>query len=437
MMPVFIGLTAALLMMALAIGQTMIAQREARARAMNEGQALVELNELMSATLSAETGQRGYLLTGEADYIAPLAEAGNRRARAITRLREIAGDGPEEAALREQLDRLDTMTFTKFAEIEDTLTLARAGFRNQAVALVRADFGKMQMDAIANEVARLAADRARLERESFARAEALERRLPPLVAVLSLLILAVVYAGFRAERRRSLAEVEADQAAALREANERAELLARELNHRVKNLFSVVLSIVSLSGRKQASRGEVVEDILARIRALSLAHATSQGGSHGAAHIGLAAVIARTIAPYDDADDSRARVRMAGPEVELPAQAATPIGLIVHELATNAVKYGALSAPGGTIEIAWDLREPPQEDEVPPEQTRQIVLIWTETGGPAIDPQAPPAGHGFGSQMTTQAAAQLGGSLEREWAASGVVVRLSFPLPAESRPARR
>jgi two-component sensor histidine kinase len=305
--------------------------------------------------------------------------------------------------------------------MDRTVALSQAGFREQALAMIQADFGKRQMDAIRRELATTSFDRAVARREAFAHAASLELRLLPLVGVLSLAIVALVYAGFRAERSRSLAEAEAEQAAALREANERTELLARELNHRVKNLFSVILSIVTLSGRKQASNREVVADIRARVRALSLAHSASQGG-YGIAHAELGPVIAKTMEPYEN--EGGKRVRVSGPDVRLPSRMVTPLGLIVHELATNAVKYGALSVEAGTVDIRWAVASDAAE-------TPLLSLTWTELGGPPIAPDTA-GGAGFGSQMTMLAAGQLGGSLEREWPETGAVVRLQFPLPREA-----
>lgn len=417
MMPLFIGLAAALLALALVIGQTVFAQQEARTRAMNEGNTLLALNELMGAMLNAETGQRGFLLTGKRDYLAPYLDAKQRRDRAMARLAEISARTPD-SAFPQALANLQRMTDTKFTELDRSVALVQAGFKDQALALIQADLGKIQMDAIRREIARLSLDRASRRREAFERAASFESRLLPLVGVLSLIILVLVYAGIRAEGRRSLAEAEAEQAAALREAKEQTELLARELNHRVKNLFSVILSIVSLSGRKQASSREVVEDIRARVHALSLAHSASQGG-YGTAHVELGPVIVSTMEPYGDG--SGTRVRVSGPEVQLPARMVTPLGLIVHELATNAVKYGGLSIPEGRVEIAWRI-------DAEAGGQPQLALSWTESGGPAIDPaQAERAG--FGSQMTRLAAGQLGGTLEREWPESGAIVRLKFPLP--------
>jgi two-component sensor histidine kinase len=419
MMPLFAGLAAALLALALVIGSTTLAQREARARAMNEGDMLLALNEVLTATLDGETGQRGYLLTGRPDYLTPYTDAEKRCSRAMAGLRAKAAT-VDDPALPIELARLDAMTTTKFGEMDRSVALAQAGFKDQALALVQADFGKLEMDAIRSEIVKLRDAGVTRRRAAFDRAASLERRLLPLIGVLGLAILALVYAGIRAERRRSLTEAEAGQAAALRDANARIELLARELNHRVKNLFSVILAIVSLSGRKEASSREVVDDIRARIRALSLAHSASQGG-HGDAGIALGPLIARTMEPY--AEDDGGRVRVNGPEVELPQQMVTPIGMIIHELATNAVKYGALSVDSGTVEIRWEIAAPTDG------AASLLVLSWTETGGPPIVPETAANRVGFGSQMTNIAAGQLGGTIERDWPVTGAIVRLKFPPP--------
>jgi two-component sensor histidine kinase/CHASE3 domain sensor protein len=416
-MPVFAGLSAALLALALAIGQTIVAQHDARERAMNEGDTLFALNEVMSAMLNGETGQRGFLLTGKSDYLTPYLYAKQRRDRALARLREVSARSPEPD-LPGQLDRLDAMTNTKFAELDRSVALAQAGFRDQALAVIQADLGKVQMDAIRSEIGRMSLACADRRRDAFARAETLERRLLPLVAILGIAILALVYAGFRAERSRSLAEAEAEQAATLREANARTELLARELNHRVKNLFSVILSIVTLSGRKQASGSEILGDIRDRIRALSLAHSASLG-SQGMTRAALGPVVVTTMEPY--ADDGGMRVRINGPDVELPVRMVTPLGLIIHELATNAAKYGALSVESGAVDIHWEI------DRSNP-AAPSLSLSWIETGGPPIAPEMAAGAGGFGTHMTTLAARQLGGALEREWPISGAVARLKFPL---------
>lgn len=418
MMPVFLGLTLALLALAAVIAQTVLAQQEARERAMAESDAIMALQRILVTMVDAEGGQRGYLMTQNKAYLAPYKTARQRLEQSFAALRNSAytlDDGRES----EQIDRIEELAKGKFVELDRTVELTEAGFASQATALVRSDIGKIQMDALRSEIARLGAEKAARRRDAFLRATVLENRLLPLIAVLGLAILGLVVAGFRTERSRAQATAEVEQAAALREANDRAQLLARELNHRVKNLFSVVLSIVTLSARKQVPTGEIIEDIRARIHALSRAHVASQG-REGNTTVQLAATVDETMRPYADVEGQR--VRIGGPDVELPVRMVTPIGLIIHELATNAAKYGALTADSGAVEIAWSVAPTAGGHE-------EVILTWIESGGPALpgDPPGPEAA-GFGSRMTTLAANQLGGRMEREWPPSGAVARLIFPL---------
>lgn len=421
LMPVIVGLALALLALTLLIGQTVLAQRDARTRAIQEGNALLALQDIRAAMLDAETGQRGYLLTGKPSYLAPYNAAKKNLAAGMAELAALEHQA-NDPRIGEHIRRLEALTGSKFVELDRSVALAGAGFLAQANAIVDSDLGKHEMDAIRAELSEMHAERAYERRAGFQRAAQMERRLLPLVGVLGVAILALVIAGMRAERSRARNAAQAASAAAAQQSSERAQLLARELNHRVKNLFSVILSIVALSGRKQADTREVVDDIRARIRALSLAHTASQGMGAGAgADIGD--VIAATMEPY--ADDDGNRVRVHGPSVTLPVRMVTPLGLIVHELATNAVKYGALSCETGTIEIAWDVH-PAAEGRT------DLTLRWSESGGPALAiDTAGPARSGFGSQMTDLAARQLGGTITRQWPAAGAVTRLTFPLPAD------
>jgi two-component sensor histidine kinase/CHASE3 domain sensor protein len=418
MMPVLLALTVTMLALAAVIAQTVLAQQEARRRAMGEGDAIIALQQILVTMVNAESGQRGYLLTQNKSYLQPYEAAKQRLDQTIASLRRTTANS-SDAEQDVLIDRIEKLAKGKFVELDRTVEMADGGFADQAIALVRSDIGKIQMDALRGEISRLGAEKAQKRRDAFARATALENRLLPLIGVLSLAILGLVVAGFRIERSRARSAAEAEQASALREANDRAQLLARELNHRVKNLFSVILSIVTLSARKQAPTAQIVEDIRARIHALSRAHVASQG-KVGEATVRLGDTIDETMKPYADAEGRR--VRCGGPEVELPVRMVTPIGLIIHELATNAAKYGALTTEVGSVEIAWDIADDPQGQQ-------QLTLSWMETGGPALS--SDPGSHdgtGFGSRMTVLAASQLGGRMEREWPTSGAIARLIFPI---------
>ena len=117
-------------------------------------------------------------------------------------------------------------------------------------------------------------------------------------------------------------------------------------------------------------------------------------------------------------DDSTPSVDMDGPAVALPAEAAQPLAMAVHELATNALKYGALSAPEGRVSIAWQLDGGP---------TGLLRLRWVEMGGPAV--AGPPDRRGFGSQVLDGIVRnQLGGTVTLAWKASGLVCAIEVPL---------
>jgi two-component sensor histidine kinase/CHASE3 domain sensor protein len=415
--PVLAAIGVTLLILALAIGQTIVSQRAARAQADAGVEALLALHQVLQASLDAETGQRGFLLTGQEVYLEPYNSARPRIDSSLHSLETAlrASNGAEGA---QGLAGLSALVNQRMAILDQTIALARAGQREEALSLVKSNRGKQLMDAIRARVASLGADEERTRSAAFVRASRLERTVVPLMAVLGAITLGLVFLALRAEQRRSAAEAEAAQADALRAANERANLLANELNHRVKNLFSTILSIVSLSARKQAATQEVVEDIRERILALSRAHIVSQG-SDGDEMVDVGTVIANTLQPYADGDGGR--VTLAGPQIKVPARTVTPLGLIVHELATNAAKYGALCADEGKVEVSWEL--------VTHAEGPRVALIWRETGGPhpGLD-GGPPSGSGFGSRMIALATQQLGGTLERQWPASGAVAQIEFPV---------
>ena len=211
------------------------------------------------------------------------------------------------------------------------------------------------------------------------------------------------------------AELDAAEAR-LEAARDEAKLLAQELNHRVKNLFAIISAIVSLSAGSARSAEELARTTRRRIEALSRAHMLTQGPGAGGQTVDLGRLAQAVLAPYGRAGSRR--IEMGGPEVALPAQATTSLGLILHELATNAVKYGALSKEGGLVGLAWDV--------APAESGRMVVLEWREEGGPEVEK---PARDGFGSQLIRQVAAQFRAELDIDWRRQGLVARLTMDVP--------
>jgi PAS domain S-box-containing protein len=190
-------------------------------------------------------------------------------------------------------------------------------------------------------------------------------------------------------------------------AEERQSLLANEVEHRARNALSVVLSLIRLTpGEDVASFVDAVEG---RIGAMVRAHALlAEERWEGA---DLRTVVAGELAAYG------ANADLSGPRVRLRADAAQPLSMVVHELATNAAKHGALSAPGGRVTVRWE--------EVGPDRTLRIR--WVEDGGPPV--AGPPGDPGFGSRlMRALVGDQLRGAIALEWRPEGL--RCTILVPA-------
>jgi PAS domain S-box-containing protein len=205
-----------------------------------------------------------------------------------------------------------------------------------------------------------------------------------------------------------------------RRAQERQDLLLREMNHRIKNLFALAIAIVSLSGRSARNVLDFVSSARERLSALARAHALTL--SHGPTDdpqctkpTTLHSLIRAIIAPYGDTEEARGeQITIAGPDPGISGSAISGLALLLHEFGTNSAKYGALSAPKGQIEI------------VCAEHAQTLVLTWTERGGPAIT--SPPDREGFGTILgRATVTGQLGGEMSRDWNPEGLVIRLSVP----------
>jgi two-component sensor histidine kinase len=183
------------------------------------------------------------------------------------------------------------------------------------------------------------------------------------------------------------------------------DLLIEELNHRVKNTLAILQAIAAQTFRS-ATRAER-EKFEGRLGALAEAHnLLSQEKWQGSE---LADVIKRVLQPY--ALSGPGRIRMFGPDVPLPPRLAVVLSMIVHEIATNAAKYGALSNDSGTISVNWEVVEEGG--------ARKLRLIWTEAGGP---PVVAPVQRGFGSRLIERSARdQLGGEATVDFLPRGVV----------------
>jgi two-component sensor histidine kinase len=196
-------------------------------------------------------------------------------------------------------------------------------------------------------------------------------------------------------------------------AEEERELLLGELDHRVKNLFAVVRALAS-QFREERSAAEERRVFLDRLDALVRSHDLAL--SEDWRSVDLAALAADALAPYRGGDGG---VAITGPAVHVSPKAAQALSLVLNELATNALKYGALSTPEGRIELAWTVEDGDDGG-------RRVRLGWTESGGPPVEP---PERKNFGSRLIERAfTSDLGGEAALEFAPEGVRLDATFPL---------
>lgn len=200
-------------------------------------------------------------------------------------------------------------------------------------------------------------------------------------------------------------------------AAERQRLLTNELNHRVKNTLATVQSIAAQTFRNVADQ-QARSVFEARVAALSSAHNVLTDANWESA--GLTEVVARALAPHAADENDATRFRIAGPDTRLHPKVALTLAMALHELMTNAAKYGALSVPGGRVSVTWTLSRDEGRD--------RLALTWAETGGPEV---VPPTRKGFGSRLIErQLPLEFDGSAAIDFAPGGVVCRLDIPLAA-------
>jgi two-component sensor histidine kinase len=199
------------------------------------------------------------------------------------------------------------------------------------------------------------------------------------------------------------------------------ELLAGELSHRVKNLLAIAAGLAALTSRSTETATDMARELTQRLTALGRAHDLVRplpGEETKDALLGD--LISVLLAPYDDMGAFSGRVRVSVPRMAVSEASATTLALVIHELATNSLKYGALSSDAGTLDLSCA-----------PHPT-DMVLVWTERGGPTV--KAPTGKGGFGSNLINRAVAtQLGGTISRQWIAEGGVVALTVQKDRLSR----
>jgi len=196
-----------------------------------------------------------------------------------------------------------------------------------------------------------------------------------------------------------------------RQASERQRLLINELNHRVKNTLATIQSLVHQTLRDGVVTAEARERLTERLLALSTAHNVLTRENWKSADLGE--IAREALRPYDDPPG--VHIDISGPPARLAPNVALALSMALHELATNAVKYGALSSPNGRVAVAW----------APVPTSAAMALDWRETGGP---PVTPPTSKGFGSRLLSSLTGELGAPADVCYAPDGVTCRLRAPV---------
>ncbi len=209
----------------------------------------------------------------------------------------------------------------------------------------------------------------------------------------------------------------------LKRANERQQLLLDELNHRVKNMLATVQSVAMQTRRNAPDLDAFTKAFDGRLMALNRAHEllTREIGTG----VLVGDLIRETVAPYENRPGEK--VVASGPDIRIGSEVAVTLAMALHELTTNAAKYGALSAPNGRIQIEW------QRVAGRPGEPEEMRVTWSEHGGPKV---APPSRRGFGSDLIERGLArQLGGTASLTFREDGLICTISAPLPHSARPA--
>jgi PAS domain S-box-containing protein len=195
-------------------------------------------------------------------------------------------------------------------------------------------------------------------------------------------------------------------------------LLMNELNHRVKNTLATIQALASQSLRRAKSHSDFVSSFTGRVQALARAHdLLTHTKLQGADVLDLV----REQVLLGAADDNR--ISCSGPVLMLDSQLVVHLALVLHELATNARKHGALSVPGGRLSVQWEMRT---------NGGRTLLMEWKETGVPMV---ATPKERGFGSTLIEQTLSAHGGEVTMRYGADGLTGQIKMPLPLEAEPA--
>ncbi len=198
-----------------------------------------------------------------------------------------------------------------------------------------------------------------------------------------------------------------------KQAEEGRELLAGEMSHRVKNLLSIASGLTAITSRSTTTSTDMAHELTLRLTALGRAHDLVRPvpGQTEAASALLGDLLTVLLAPYNDLGAFSGRIRVSVPRMRVGESATTILAMVVHELATNSMKHGALSIDTGILDVSCSAHD------------EAVTVIWTESGGPKVKP--PTGSGGYGSKLVERSViGHLRGSIDYDWAEDGVVITL-------------
>lgn len=235
------------------------------------------------------------------------------------------------------------------------------------------------------------------------------------VVTTDLLLISVMMSAYRAEliTRRALERM-----------SDEREVLTNELDHRLKNVFATINAVITLSQRHATTSNELAQKLKERLNAMARSSLLLRGGD-SASPTTLDAVIRQALSPFDSGDSSR--FSLCGPSIAAAGQTAVVLSLILHELGTNAAKYGALSTDRGRIDIHWKKIIPFGEPDEP-----HLEIVWRETNGPP--PTTDPERKGFGSTLISRVIGMLNGEAHVDFPPSGALITMTIPMRAIAQP---
>lgn len=202
-----------------------------------------------------------------------------------------------------------------------------------------------------------------------------------------------------------------------KQAEEAHELIAGEMSHRVRNLLAIATGLTAITSRSTKTKEDMARELTHRLTALGRAHELvrpvynfGQKNQQEEAAL-LGDLLTVLLAPYDDLEAFSGRVRVSVPKMGVGENAATALALVVHELATNSLKHGALSAASGTLDVSCTLHD------------KDAVVLWVERGGPPVTAPAMPMGYGI-KLVSRSMSSQFGGSIAFDWSKEGLITTL-------------